>query len=191
MGLFKRGVGILTLILPLVALALFLPAAPAHAHNWNYCSDGYAIRWNAPSTSIAYPSTWPQSYQDAVVGAVVQFNKSDFDYVIDSQSSAKAQWSDTNNTSNTSLAAYTSLRVDCGVHQIYNAYFTFNFAHYNAAAHTTGQKQCVAIHEQGHGVGFHHNELVSILRTSERVQCHDNLWNTLQSHDYSDINGRY
>lgn len=194
MHVSKRGLMILISILSVIALPLMRPVTTVSAHETNACGDGQPTRWRNASTSQGYPSSWPVSYQDAIVGATTQFNTSDFDWFTDSQSSAKAQWGDLNNTSNTGLAGSMTGPVDCSTNPNYfqAVYLYYNFPHFNASAHTTAQKQCTAIHEMGHGVGLADNTFSpSIMYSNHNTRCHSSLITSLQSHDLSDINGKY
>lgn len=188
----KRNLAILCAAMAAIALSLVSPAATVWAHETNACGDGQPTRWQNTSTSMGYPGSWTLSYRNGIIGAQTSFNSSDFDYITDSQSSALVQWGDLNSP-NTNVAGSMTGPVNCSTNPNYfqAVYLYYNFPHFNATNHNTSHKQCVAIHEMGHGVGLAHNELTSINRTNEVTQCHNNSWNTLQSHDVSDINGKY
>lgn len=161
----------------------------AYAHVWDICGDGHQLRWGGTSTTHWYPSTWDVSYRDAISGAQAGFNGSDFDYFTSTQTSALLTWQDLNNP-DTNIAGYASIVVFCNTHNISSGTLYFNFPHFQTA-HTVAEKQCVAIHEMGHGAGFWHNEVISVLRTDHNTQCHVNQWKTLQTHDLNDVNTVY
>ncbi len=94
-------------------------------------------------------------------------------------------------SSDTSIAGATSLLVNCSTHTMTAGSFYYNFPHFNATSHTYNQYRCTAIHENGHGMGFDHNTLTSILLIPHSTRCHDQLIYTLQTHDKNDINNRY
>ncbi|MDQ3879999.1 MAG: hypothetical protein M3295_02825 [Chloroflexota bacterium] len=155
----------------------------------DWCGDGAAIRWSGTSVGYYYPATWSAATRAAIDNAVFEFNKADFDYFRTS-SSAPVQWLDLG-SSDTSVAGATYLSVNCSTHRIAVASLYFNFPHFTASSHPAARRQCTAIHEMGHGVGFDHNTLTSILYIDHRQRCHSWTITTLRSHDVSDINTRY
>ncbi len=160
------------------------------AHNWNICGDGIPVRWYGTSTSHWWPTSWDSSYQAAIQQAASNFNTSDFDYYWAASTSALMIWGDLNYP-DTNVAGATSIYVNCATHIIQSGSFYFNFPHFNASPHTVNQKTCTAIHELGHGAGFDHNSLYSILYADHKQRCHSWLITSLQTHDYQDINSRY
>jgi predicted Zn-dependent protease len=181
----------------LVALSIVLAglahwtAPSASAHNWNYCGDGGAIRWAGTSTSYYHNYVWAGQYLNAIDNGANQFNRSDFDFnLVPYNQPYTLAWYDYG-SSDTSLAGVTSLSVNCSTHTITSGSLYINFAHFTASSHTQAQIQCTTIHEFGHAAGFDHNATTSILLQGHNQRCHSSLITTLQSHDYSDINGRY
>jgi hypothetical protein len=162
----------------------------AAAHDWNICGDGIPVRWYGTSTSHWWPTSWDSSYQLAIQQAARNFNASDFDYYWAQRTSALMLWGDLNYP-DINVAGATSIYVNCTTHIIQAGSFYFNFPHFNAIPHTVDQKICTAIHELGHGAGFAHNSLYSILYADHGQRCHNWLITNLQSHDYQDINNRY
>ena len=180
----------LAFVAAVIAATALLPQVPAIAHTWNLCGDGRQVKWPTSTTTVSSPSSWDSSYQQALSGAQGSFNTSHFAYRSATPQTALAYWNDLNNP-DTNIAGAASDLVACSTHSITVVSLYFNFPHFNATAHSVAQKQCTAIHEMAHGVGFDHNAEFSVLYTDHGQRCHNWLITTLQGHDYSDINAVY
>ena len=169
-------------------LVTFVAAAPAGAHNWDFCGDGNLTKFYRSYTYETWPNTWNSEWQTALGNARVEFNVSHFKYY----KGSGLNWANLN-SSDTSVAGQTTIRAfTCGgTNLIYDVSLYINVPHFQASPHTIGQRQCTAIHEMGHAVGLDHNDLASIVNIPHSHRCHYWEIKTLQPHDTSDINYRY
>ena len=177
---------------PLISL---LTSPESYAHDepaTSYgCSSSLPIKWSTSTVSYWRDSAWDSSYKIAISNAVNSFNNSDFTWSFQlNEELADVTW-DNLNDPDFVIAGYSQMFLNCSTRTFTWGVLYFNFPHFNWSSHTQDQKQCVAIHEMGHGVGLSHNTLTSIMEADHLSNCHDSLIKALQSHDTSDLNTKY
>lgn len=190
--LFLRSFGIIAVVVAVWSLFLGVPSgSEVSAHNL-LCNDGQPFRWSGTTATHWWSSAWDVSYRNALSNGTTNFNTSDFSWIWEADPAvADIIWADFNNP-DTSIAGAAALTIDCTSHTILYGTLYFNFPHFNASFHTQDEKQCSSIHEQGHGVGLDHNNLVSILNPLHSARCHDTpVVKELEAHDTGDINAKY
>lgn len=175
------------LVLATVAGCLLLGSLSVAASAHEPCSTSYA---KAQEHKYDYPNEWNDSNKAGIDRAAANIsNNSPYYFTKVSATEAEFRWGDYG-SSDTSLAGYTDRTIFCTAAYIDIIALYYNFAHFQGT-HSGDEKQCIAIHEFGHGMGVEHNSLTSIEYQPHSTRCHSWLIKTLQPHDVGDIDFKY
>ncbi|MBA3779923.1 MAG: hypothetical protein H0X16_11625 [Chloroflexi bacterium] len=181
-----------------VGLAAYLLVFPsmvspvAADNNYFHCGDLFVHhRWNSATQTYQRPSSWSVTTRGAIDNAAANINSRTQFTWSRLDGGATVAWAALGNP-DPSVAGQATLTFDQSTCRLVAADLYFNFAHFDAAAHSQDRKQCTAIHEFGHGMALAHAASdTSIMYADHSFRCHNQLYKVLQPEDEADLNGLY